>query len=162
MLLRADMTLRSWRRVARVVWVVESWSRGSRFPELQLGDAHGVREHSREKNGLFILRPSMDAPHCLFYDYRKLAATTPDSQLPTVTTQDLVAGRVVPGVDTPRFNALLWRSPIPPYCSYVITCEIDGNQQTAASSAREQLGRRPGEILELERLKKKRLADEPS
>uniref|UniRef100_J3KYE4 Uncharacterized protein n=1 Tax=Oryza brachyantha TaxID=4533 RepID=J3KYE4_ORYBR len=123
----------------------------------RLGDAaHGALdlEHSRdlgEEYGLFMLRPSMDAPRCLFYDRRKLAATTPTTQLPTATMHDLHS----PAAWSRRGHAALQRAPVAILSSIPPSCEIDGNPQAAASSAREQLG-------ELERLKKKRpVVDEP-
>uniref|UniRef100_A0A0E0I024 Rx N-terminal domain-containing protein n=1 Tax=Oryza nivara TaxID=4536 RepID=A0A0E0I024_ORYNI len=124
--LRADMTARSWRRIARVVI-----------------DAHGGREHGPVgDDSYYMYRPSMDAPHCLFYDRRKLTTRAPAaSTTPTVTMQDLLTGRVVPGVDTPRFDVLVWRSPIPPYCSYVATCDMGRAQQFVVASG----GRRPFE-----------------
>uniref|UniRef100_A0A0D9Y685 Rx N-terminal domain-containing protein n=1 Tax=Oryza glumipatula TaxID=40148 RepID=A0A0D9Y685_9ORYZ len=127
--LRADMTARSWRRIARAAI-----------------DAHGGRgEHGPvrdEDDSYYMYRPSMDAPHCLFYDRRKLTTRAPAaSTTPTVTMQDLLTGRVVPGVDTPRFDVLVWRSPIPPYCSYVATCDMGRAQQFVVASG----GRRPFE-----------------
>ncbi|EAY73356.1 hypothetical protein OsI_01233 [Oryza sativa Indica Group] len=57
--LRADMTARSWRRIARAAI-----------------DAHGGRgEHGPvrdEDDSYYLYRPSMDGPHCLFYGRRKL------------------------------------------------------------------------------------------
>jgi hypothetical protein len=127
--LRADMTARSWRRIARAAI-----------------DAHGGRgEHGPvrdEDDSYYLYRPSMDGPHCLFYGRRKLTTWTPAaSTTPTVTMQDLLSGRVVPGVDTPRFDVLVWRSPIPPHCSYVATCDMGRAQQFVVASG----GRRPFE-----------------
>lgn len=63
----------------------------------------------------------MDAALCLFYDRRKLVTNLmrgrdgggdgdDDNPQPTVTLQDLLTGRVLPGVDTlPCFDVLAWR-----------------------------------------------------
>ncbi|EAY73348.1 hypothetical protein OsI_01225 [Oryza sativa Indica Group] len=139
--LRADKAARSWRRIARAAI-----------------DAHGGRgEHGPvrdEDESCYMCWPSMDAPHCLFYDRRKLTTWTPAaSTTPTVTMQDLLTGRVVPGggVDTPRFDVLVWRSPIPPYCSYVATCDMGRAHQESVvdSGGRKRFEkRRPSANLE--------------
>uniref|UniRef100_A0A0D9Y678 Disease resistance N-terminal domain-containing protein n=1 Tax=Oryza glumipatula TaxID=40148 RepID=A0A0D9Y678_9ORYZ len=159
-LLRADMALHSWRRLARVL--------GESANLRLLSDAAhgGRRERYGEKEDLYICRPSMDAPHCLFYDRRKMPTPTPagggGERLPTVTMQDLLTGRVVPGVDAVRFDVLVWQSPIPPYCSYVRTCEMDRDRHVvvvaAASGGKRLEKRRQRATLDQEWNKKKREA----
>ncbi|XP_052140085.1 uncharacterized protein LOC127759910 [Oryza glaberrima] len=159
-LLRADMALHSWRRLARVL--------GESANLRLLSDAAhgGRRERYGEKEDLYICRPSMDAPHCLFYDRRKMPTPTPagggGERLPTVTMQDLLTGRVVPSVDAVRFDVLVWQSPIPPYCSYVRTCEMDRDRHVvvvaAASGGKRLEKRRQRATLDQEWNKKKREA----
>uniref|UniRef100_A0A0E0FJJ6 Disease resistance N-terminal domain-containing protein n=1 Tax=Oryza nivara TaxID=4536 RepID=A0A0E0FJJ6_ORYNI len=162
-LLRADMALHSWRRLARVL--------GESANLRLLSDAaHGGRRESYgEEEDLYICRPSMDAPHCLFYDRRKMPTPTPagggGERLPTVTMQDLLTGRVVPGVDAVRFDVLVWQSPIPPYCSYVRTCEMDRDRHVvvvaAASGGKRLEKRRQRATFDQEWNKKKREAARP-
>ncbi|KAF0919505.1 hypothetical protein E2562_029624 [Oryza meyeriana var. granulata] len=100
----------------------------------------------------YMCRPSMDAPHCLFYDRRKLTTPTPaasstrDDERPSMLRmQDLLTGAVVPCVDMPRFDVLVWQSPIPPYCSYLATCDMGRAKQFVVASGRKRFKRRrPG------------------
>jgi hypothetical protein len=46
---------------------------------------------------------------------------SPQEEVPNVRIQDVMYGSVKP---QGRFKVLAWRSPIPPYYSYVNTCEI--------------------------------------
>uniref|UniRef100_A0A0D3ELW4 Disease resistance N-terminal domain-containing protein n=1 Tax=Oryza barthii TaxID=65489 RepID=A0A0D3ELW4_9ORYZ len=75
---------------------------------------------------------------------------------------DLLTGRVVPGVDAVRFDVLVWQSPIPPYCSYVRTCEMDRDRHVvvvaAASGGKRLEKRRQRATLDQEWNKKKREA----
>ncbi|TVU40549.1 hypothetical protein EJB05_14016, partial [Eragrostis curvula] len=56
-----------------------------------------------------------------------------EEDVPKITTMDLIYGNVKPrGI----FDALLWRSHIPPYHSYVCTCEIGELKTTGAKRKR--------------------------
>ncbi|KAL6850543.1 hypothetical protein ACP4OV_021170 [Aristida adscensionis] len=128
--LRADLSARSWRRVQKV-------SAGA--TELELGGAIPGWRDRPEKTGFYY--PSMpvkDAPRApfLFYSRRKLTGVA-RSELPKVTMQELLdgAGAVLPGGDT-RFDVLVWQSRIPPYGSYVATCDMETAQQVVTGKKR--------------------------
>ncbi|XP_037429736.1 uncharacterized protein LOC119295419 [Triticum dicoccoides] len=55
----------------------------------------------------------------LVYDLRE--AGPAQSELPKLTSQELLTGRDIPVED--KFEVLVWRSRIPPYCDYVVTYE---------------------------------------
>ncbi|RLM92191.1 disease resistance protein RGA2-like [Panicum miliaceum] len=124
--LRADLSARSWRRVL------------------------GVFAGATDRCGVFLRRPVKDAPGvlCAFRDRRKsTGAATARSELPGVTMLDLVTGSAVlpvPGGGT-RFDVLVWRSRIPPYASYVATCDIGRSRQVVAVEKKRARKRRRGQ-----------------
>ncbi|KAG2587740.1 hypothetical protein PVAP13_5NG171900 [Panicum virgatum] len=125
--LRADLSARSWRRVLGVYAGATDW------------------------RGVFLCRPVNGAPGvpCTFRDRRKsTGAATARSVLPGVTMLDLVTGgAVLPGGET-RFDVLVWRSRIPPYASYVATCDVGRARQVVAvekKRARTRRRRQQGE-----------------
>jgi len=96
---------------------------------------------------------------CTFRDRRKsTGAATARSVLPGVTMLDLVTGgAVLPGGET-RFDVLVWRSRIPPYASYVATCDVGRARQVVAvekKRARRRRGQQGEERDELISLKKR-------
>ncbi|RLN22373.1 disease resistance protein RGA2-like [Panicum miliaceum] len=127
--LRADLSARSWRRVLAMFAGATDW------------------------RGVFLCRPVKDAPGvpCAFRDRRKsTGAATARSELPGVTMLDLVTGGAVlplPGGGT-RFDVLVWRSRIPPYASYVATCDVGRARQVVAvekKRAHKRRGHQQGE-----------------
>lgn len=56
----------------------------------------------------------------LVYDLREAVAG--QSELPKLTSQELLTGRDAP-VEEDKFEVLVWRSRIPPYRDYVVTYE---------------------------------------
>lgn len=98
--LSADLSARSWRRVMSV-----------------FGGATSER-------GVYLCRPVKDSPGipCSFYGRRKSTGAA-RSELPDVT--DLVTGRAVLPVGETRFDVVVWQSRIPPYVSYIATCDTD-------------------------------------
>uniref|UniRef100_A0A0E0MCS6 Uncharacterized protein n=1 Tax=Oryza punctata TaxID=4537 RepID=A0A0E0MCS6_ORYPU len=56
---------------------------------------------------------------CLVYDVR--VAGPAEGQLPKLTSRDMLLGGDIPVED--KFDVLVWRSRIPPYCNYIITYE---------------------------------------
>ncbi|KAL6627630.1 hypothetical protein ACP70R_031356 [Stipagrostis hirtigluma subsp. patula] len=128
--LRADLSARSWRRVLKV-------SAGA--TELELGGAlPGWRDRPEEKTGYYY--PSMpvkDAPSapCLFYNRRKVTGMA-RSELPKVTVLELLDGGAAPPGGEKRFDVLVWQSRIPPYASYVATCDMERAQQVVTGKKR--------------------------
>ncbi|KAF0915885.1 hypothetical protein E2562_000530 [Oryza meyeriana var. granulata] len=53
---------------------------------------------------------------CLVYDLR--VAGSGQSELPKITSQDVIMGADIPVED--KFEVLVWRSRIPPYCDYIV------------------------------------------
>ncbi|CAL4964391.1 unnamed protein product [Urochloa decumbens] len=122
--LRADLSVRSWRRVLKV-------SAGVTVLHHQL-DAAG--------EGWWIYYPCvsvegalLDVP-CFFYNRRKLAGVA-QSELPTVTMLE-VGHAVVSSGGEKRFDVLVWQSRIPPYASYVATCDMEGAAQVKVGKKR--------------------------
>lgn len=121
-LLRADQRARSWRRVQKMY---------ADMTMLQL-DAAG------NKAGLcYLCRSVMDTPCAplLFYNSRKLIGMT-RSELPKVRNVELLAGVSLPPTEEPRFDVLVWQSRIPPYMSYVTTCDMERARQVVAGEKR--------------------------
>jgi hypothetical protein len=56
---------------------------------------------------------------CLLYDVR--VAGPADGELPKLTSRDMLLGCDIPVED--KFDVLVWRSRIPPYCNYIVTYE---------------------------------------
>ncbi|GJN41382.1 hypothetical protein PR202_gn00750 [Eleusine coracana subsp. coracana] len=125
--LRADMTLRSWRRVLKVF---------SEATMLQLG---AVSDRLEEDKG-YLSRPVSGAPHtpCLFYNRRKLTGVA-RSELPKVTMLELLSGDSLRPAEETRFDVLVWQSRIPPYASYVARCDTNSTQQQHVAAAKKRL-----------------------
>ncbi|GJN05425.1 hypothetical protein PR202_ga23050 [Eleusine coracana subsp. coracana] len=72
----------------------------------------------------YLCQPVKDTPGtpCLFYNGRKLTGVAP-SELPKVTMPELLTGSSLPLVGETRFDVLVWHSRIPPYVSYIATCD---------------------------------------
>ncbi|GJN37832.1 hypothetical protein PR202_gb26825 [Eleusine coracana subsp. coracana] len=64
-----------------------------------------------------------DAP-CLFYNTRKLTGVA-RSELPKITMPEVLAGGSLSLVGETRFDVLVWQSRIPPYVTYIATCDTD-------------------------------------
>uniref|UniRef100_A0A0D3HIJ7 NB-ARC domain-containing protein n=1 Tax=Oryza barthii TaxID=65489 RepID=A0A0D3HIJ7_9ORYZ len=56
---------------------------------------------------------------CLVYDVR--VAGPAEGELPKLTSRDMLLGGDIPVED--KFDVLVWRSRIPPYCNYIVTYE---------------------------------------
>lgn len=78
----------------------------------------------------FICQPVKVMPHapCAFYNWRKLRGVA-RSELPDVTVVDLLTGDTLPPVGRTQFDVLVWQSRIPPYASYIATCDTDTTHQ---------------------------------
>ena len=115
--LRADLSARSWRRVLRVSVGVTALQLGAAVP--------GGRGRPEEKAAYYHpgvpVKGGRSAP-CLSYDRRKSTGMS-RSELPKVTMLN-VAGGAVPAGEK-RFDVLVWQSRIPPYASYVATCDME-------------------------------------
>ena len=74
--------------------------------------------------------PVKDAPNapCVFYGRRKSTGMA-RSELPKVTMMEVVEGVVA--CEEKRFDVLVWQSRIPPYASYVATCDMEGGADVA-------------------------------
>ncbi|XP_066314118.1 disease resistance protein RGA2-like [Miscanthus floridulus] len=120
--LRADLSARSWRRVLKV---------STGVVELQLGAAAGGPRRPEEKTGYYYPSvPMKDAPNapCVFYGRRKSTGMA-RSELPKVTMMEVSEGVIDRGEK--RFDVLVWQSRIPPYASYVATCDMEGGADVA-------------------------------
>ncbi|CAO2203083.1 unnamed protein product [Urochloa humidicola] len=132
---RADLSARSWRRVLRV-------SAGLTVLQ-QAGAGEPWIYHPRVPvNG------APDAPG-LFYNRRKWTGMA-RGELPKVTMVEIGRG-VVPGGEK-RFHMLVWQSRIPPYASYIVTCDMEraaqvevGKKRVVNKRRRDQLVRDSGE-----------------
>lgn len=128
--LRADLSARSWRRVLKV---------STGVTVLQLGAGEW---------GIYYPRvPVKGAPPnapCLFYDRRKSTGMA-RSELPTVTM--LEVGRGVEWAGEKRFDVLVWQSRIPPYASYVATCDMERAAKVEAGKKRRLNKRRRGQLV---------------
>ncbi|CAO2180416.1 unnamed protein product [Urochloa humidicola] len=143
--LRADLSARFWRRVLKITVGVT---------QLQLDAAPGGPRRLEDNTGYYyprmpVMNGSARAP-CLFYDRRKSTGMV-RSELPKVTMLEVVQG-VVPGEEK-RFDVLVWQSRIPPYASYVATCDMEraaqvaevGTKQIVNKRRRDQVVRESGE-----------------
>ncbi|CAL4964390.1 unnamed protein product [Urochloa decumbens] len=132
--LRADLNARFWRRVLKMVVGVT---------QLQLGAAPGGPHLPEDNTGYYyprmpVMRGAARAP-CLFYDRRKSTRML-GSKLPEVTMFEVVQG-VVPG-EKKRFDVLVWQSRIPPYASYVATCDMERAAQVAEVGKKQIVNKR--------------------
>ena len=132
--LRADLSARSWRRVLKV---------SAGVTELRLGAAAaGGPRRPEEKTGYYYPSvPVKDAPNapCVFYDRRKSTGMA-RSELPKVTMMEVAEG-VVPRGEK-RFDVLVWQSRIPPYASYVATCDMERGADVVAVGVKRRLNKR--------------------
>jgi hypothetical protein len=122
--LRADLSARSWRRVLKL-------SAGVTELQLCAAAAAGGPRRPEEKTGYYYPSvPVKDAPNapCVFYGRRKSTGMA-QSELPKVTMMEVAEG-VVPRGEK-RFEVLVWQSRIPPYASYVATCDMEGGADVA-------------------------------
>jgi hypothetical protein len=112
--LRADLSARSWRRVLKVF-------DGAKV--LPLGAAGDW--FNGDKTGICYLRqPVTDtAAAPLVYYIRRTGVAR--SELPKVTMMELLAGGSIPPAGETRFDMLVWKTRIPPYVSYVATCDME-------------------------------------
>jgi len=137
--LRADLSARSWRRVLRVSVGVTALQLGAAVP--------GGRGRPEEKAAYYHpgvpVKGGRSAP-CLFYDRRKSTGVS-RSELPKVTMLD-VAGGAVPAGEK-RFDVLVWQSRIPPYASYVATCDMERAAQVEIAKTRLVNKRRRGQLV---------------
>jgi hypothetical protein len=136
--LRADLSARSWRRLLKI-------SVG--MTQLQLGTAPGGPHRPEEKIGYFYhsipVKDAANAP-CLFHGRRKTTGLS-RSELPKVTMLEVVQG-VVPGREK-RFDVLVWQSRIPPYASYVATCDMESAAQVEVDRKRRLNKRRRDQLV---------------
>ncbi|RLN23440.1 hypothetical protein C2845_PM07G05240 [Panicum miliaceum] len=125
--LRADLSARSWRGVLKVSVGVTALQLGAAVP--------GGRGRPEEKTAYYHpgvpVKGGRSAP-CLFYGRRKSTGMS-RSELPKVTMLDVAGGGVPTGEK--RFDVLVWQSRIPPYASYIATCDMD-------RAAQVEIGRR--------------------
>ncbi|KAK3159989.1 hypothetical protein QOZ80_1BG0053850 [Eleusine coracana subsp. coracana] len=115
-LLRADLSACSWRHVLKVI---------SEITVMHLGAA-GNRLDEDKAGRYYLSQPLKDIPDfpCLVYNRRKLTGMT-ESELPKVTIMELLTGGFLFPPGEKQFDILEWQSHIPPYTSYVLTCNID-------------------------------------
>ncbi|GJN37835.1 hypothetical protein PR202_gb26828 [Eleusine coracana subsp. coracana] len=82
-----------------------------------------------------------DVP-CMFYNRRKLIGVA-WNELPKVTMPELIAGRsVLLHAGETQFEMLVWQSRIPPYVSYVVTCDMERTQQLLTAGEKRARKRR--------------------
>uniref|UniRef100_A0A453HMQ2 Disease resistance N-terminal domain-containing protein n=1 Tax=Aegilops tauschii subsp. strangulata TaxID=200361 RepID=A0A453HMQ2_AEGTS len=117
-LLRANPSTEFWRGVLSSIRVLvrEHMSSFGTHPEDLLGRNFPVNFGSAALVG-------GPAQGYLVYDLRE--AGPAQSELPKLTSQELLTGRDIPVED--KFEVLVWRSRIPPYCDYVVTYEKQKN-----------------------------------
>ncbi|KAL6640840.1 hypothetical protein ACP70R_021963 [Stipagrostis hirtigluma subsp. patula] len=69
---------------------------------------------------------------CLVYDLRE--AGPGQSELPSLTSQELLMGGEVPVEE--KFDVLVWKSRIPPYCNYIATFEKQKSRRMVGTKSR--------------------------
>ncbi|CAO2203078.1 unnamed protein product [Urochloa humidicola] len=131
--LRGDLSARSWRRVLRA-------SSGVTV----------VRQLGAAGEGWWVYYPHVPvegAPNglCMFYDRRKSTGVA-RSELPEVTMMEVGRG-VVSSRGEKRFDVLVWQSRIPPYASYVATCDMEKAAQVDDDKKRLQNKRRREQLV---------------
>ncbi|GJN06176.1 hypothetical protein PR202_ga23878 [Eleusine coracana subsp. coracana] len=110
--LRADPSVRSWRRLFKVIFETAV---------LQFGTA----ADDKAEHYYYLCSPLGDAgASCLFYNRRKLTNVA-RSELPKVTMLEMLTSGSLPSAGKTQFDVLMWESRIPPYASYVATCDTD-------------------------------------
>ncbi|KAK3160720.1 hypothetical protein QOZ80_1BG0063510 [Eleusine coracana subsp. coracana] len=123
--LGTDLSARSWRRVHKVY---------AEATMLQLDVTSDGFDAV-----CYLCQPVKDTPGtpCLFYNGRKLTGVA-RSELPKVTMPELLTGSSLPLAGETRFDVLVWHSRIPPYVSYIATCDTDTahHQQVVALKKR--------------------------
>uniref|UniRef100_A0A0D9WUX6 NB-ARC domain-containing protein n=1 Tax=Leersia perrieri TaxID=77586 RepID=A0A0D9WUX6_9ORYZ len=117
--------------------ILSSWIQTS----VSKGNWHSFREHYKEKEihnhfvlhrclgdswmkSKFMFIPRRDGVHryCEVYDHcRVRLAHEEDRDAPKIDMQDVLSGRVA---THGRFDVVMWRSRLPPYYSYIRSCEI--------------------------------------
>ncbi|KAL6849889.1 hypothetical protein ACP4OV_020516 [Aristida adscensionis] len=154
--LRADLSARSWRRVLRV-------SAGA--TKLDLGGAlPGRRDRPVEKTWYYLVLDlggglpgrrdlgarsmqvkDVSGASIRIYDKRKSTGLAQD-ELPKVTMAGLLTrgGAVLPGGET-RFDVLMWQSRVPPFASYVATCDIIGDITRLPAAGEKRVRKRRGQ-----------------
>ncbi|KAL6626497.1 hypothetical protein ACP70R_030223 [Stipagrostis hirtigluma subsp. patula] len=128
--LRADLSARSWRRVLAGLL--------SGAMKLQLGAAGDGDRGDKRGCYYYLCKPLMDAPGgapCLFCDKRKSMGVA-RSDSPKVTMPELLTGGAVLAGGETRFDVLVWQSRIPPFTSYVATCDLEKARQAVADKKR--------------------------
>ncbi|CAL4957405.1 unnamed protein product [Urochloa decumbens] len=131
--LRVDMSAPSWRHVL------------------------GVFAGATNRCGVILCRPVRGSPGilCSFHGRRTLTGMA-RNELPRVAMVDLVTGGdpVLPNGEK-RFDVLVWQSRIPPYASYVATCDMERTRQVAVEKkvrnkrSRSQQDEKRGELAEI-------------
>ncbi|KAL6849890.1 hypothetical protein ACP4OV_020517 [Aristida adscensionis] len=109
--LRADLNARSWRRVQRLF---------AEAVTLRRPEKCGVLFYSREP----VKEIDVSGASFLFYNKRKSTGVA-RGELPKVTMLGLLTrgGAVLSGEET-RFDVMVWQSRVPPFASYLATCDI--------------------------------------
>ncbi|KAK3159987.1 hypothetical protein QOZ80_1BG0053830 [Eleusine coracana subsp. coracana] len=117
--LRVNLNARFWRRVRKMY---------AEATVLQLGD---------KGEFYYLCRPVTDAPTApfLFCNRRKLTGMA-GSEFPKVRKLELLTGDTLPPAGETRFDVLIWQSRIPPYVSYVATCDMEARQVVVAGEKR--------------------------
>ncbi|CAL4977047.1 unnamed protein product [Urochloa decumbens] len=134
MALRADLNARFWRRVLKITIGVT---------RLQLGAAPGGPRRPEDNTGYYfphmlVMKGASWSP-CLFYQRRKSTGMA-RSELPKVTMLEVVQGVV--RSEEKRFDVLVWQSCIPPYASFVATCDMERAAQVAEAGKKQIVNKR--------------------
>ncbi|KAK3163553.1 hypothetical protein QOZ80_1AG0005200 [Eleusine coracana subsp. coracana] len=121
--LGTDLSVRSWRRVRKMYHEATM---------LQL-DSAGVKAWC-------LCRPVKNGPDapCLFYNTRKLTGVA-RSELPKITMPEVLADGSLPLAGETRFDVLVWQSRIPPYISYIATCDTDTTHRQQVVALKKRL-----------------------
>jgi hypothetical protein len=108
-LLQADLSEAFWRYVSEYV--------------------HGVRAQDRIREGRpFYLGNHVYGPLLLCYQCHETAGPLMESELPKIKGADLITrGSTIPREG--KLEVLRWQSTIPPYRSYIASCEVQDPQQ---------------------------------
>jgi hypothetical protein len=122
-----DQSARSWRRV------LETYAGAKVLPLDVAGDGFGGGKAVFSYLCLPVTDDGAPGAPLFFYNRRKV---TGGVELPKVTMLELLAGESLPHAGEARFDMLVWRSRIPPYVSYVATCDMERARQLVAGEKR--------------------------
>ncbi|CAM0905226.1 unnamed protein product [Alopecurus aequalis] len=110
--LRANISIQHWRRILTCV-------KGNRQRNpLQLSSVPSDTSRVENKH-LYIQRVAKFTQDCVVDSHVRVGLA--DEDIPKITMDDVISGSITP---RGRFDVVVWKSHLPPYSSYITSCEI--------------------------------------